>query len=681
MKNFHIEIKDLFKAAIFIKGKNMGELCYSLKYNNIEFNAIQLIYQPERNELKALFNQGEINDIFQLAEDELIIARNYQIFLKGMWKLVFSFIPHLADQPEWIVPAVMYQKNTHGNGKYPKGGLEAGWAFREDRIPVPSCSILYDSTQSCSIWCDPADDDKYLSSVKTYMKETHPCFEISIPYTEEPYTYTDKGIVSRGLKKAKEKFIRIGSGSLPFKYEKKYHIAFYKNLHPLCIHRKIAQSCEDHFSDKSAEISLSNVSKTASLKLRHLLYMSIDDGRVAGIKLGKGNGILQLFYNYTTGSFLGKSLEGAYIFARAGAELKDDSLLELSEKIAAFYMNGSLQGGLHHDTYNLKTGKWAGYLAMAPDKRITEGVNTRCNGEVMYNYLRLYKTLKARGRIHNEYIELVEKNIDFYLNHQLRGDYEGSYGRWWTKDGNVINALGTNGSYIMSLIIERTKMNGVKAGYIESLDKAAKYYMTLVDSGSFYADTLDADCIDKEAGVALLRAFMDMYEINKDEHLLQYAEKCACFILSWLWMYNVNFNKGSLLGKEEFKTKGMTSVSVAHHHLDFYGMYIAYDFLRLWQASSDSFWYKQASDMAAACLQLISSPGNLLNRSRKYIGWQPEQINQTNWTYHHPVMGTKGKYHTCVAWNTVLTLGAMLDIRDRFPEFMNFRFDSQLCET
>jgi hypothetical protein len=76
--------------------------------------------------------------------------------------------------------------------------------------------------------------------------------------------------------------------------------------------------------------------------------------------------------------------------------------------------------------------------------------------------------------------------------------------------------------------------------------------------------------------------------------------------------------------------------------------------------------------MIDACRQLISRPNRLLGRSEDFVGWQPEQINQTDWDYIHHWFGAKGKFHICIAWNVVLTLGAILDIREKFPEVMNF---------
>jgi hypothetical protein len=81
--------------------------------------------------------------------------------------------------------------------------------------------------------------------------------------------------------------------------------------------------------------------------------------------------------------------------------------------------------------------------------------------------------------------------------------------------------------------------------------------------------------------------------------------------------------------------------------------------------------------MIDACGQLISSKEDLLGKSKEFIGWQPEQVNHTNWDYKTRFMGTKGRFHTCVAWNVVLTLGAMLDIRERYPEMLNFRLSKQ----
>ena len=290
----------------------------------------------------------------------------------------------------------------------------------------------------------------------------------------------------------------------------------------------------------------------------------------------------------------------------------------------------------------------------------------------MVNYLRLYRILKEAGRKTNQFLDVAKWNAEFYIEHQLKEREEGSFGRWWDKSGKPLSTLGTNGAYIISLLVELEKITGKREDIDKALEKAGKYYASLIDHNGFYADTLDADCVDKEAGCALLRAFIDLYERSHDEFYLKYARLSAGFVLSWMFTYNVAFYPDNPLGKRGFQTAGMTAVSVAHHHLDFYGMSIAYDLLRLCEATKEDLWKKCALLMINSCSQLISSDQDLLGRSTDFNGWQPEQINQTNWDYKLRYLGTKGRFHTCVAWVVVLTLGAMLDIRERFPDVLNF---------
>ncbi|MFH2002918.1 MAG: hypothetical protein ABIK28_24840, partial [Planctomycetota bacterium] len=111
-----------------------------------------------------------------------------------------------------------------------------------------------------------------------------------------------------------------------------------------------------------------------------------------------------------------------------------------------------------------------------------------------------------------------------------------------------------------------------------------------------------------------------------------------------------------------------TSVSVAHHHLDFYGMAIAYDFLRFSEFSGDAFYADQAYLMLQASLQLVASSRDLLGRTQLDLGWQPEQMNHTAWDYFNRSERHAGYYDIDIAWVTVLGLWAYQRISARYPE-------------
>ena len=657
------------KVELIHDGVGVGKLFYSIGAGKIVLEPDKVLCEAN-NVIKVYFKDAELKDEVIFSEGFIKIKRQWNILKPGRWQLMFGYCP-VPGLRQWLVPSVMYGKNEMGAGKFPRGGIDKGWSFREDRIPIPSCSILHDGLNWQAVFTHPAANDNETSSVKTYFKDAIPALGIRIPYTEEPYTYTEKGIVTGGLTGKTERFFKIQK--VPFEYSRTFYIAYGKCAHVSEIYISLAARALDEFGTGGERPVKANWSEIASNKFQHLKFLLMDNKKITAIKQGKGNGLFQSFHNYTSGSFLTKSLEGALIFARAADELGSEKYLDIAERIGDFFLAGALPNGLHRDSYSLKDARWGGYMGLGTPEALVEGANTRCNGEVMVNYLKLYKLLKDAGRQKDEFLDLVKRNAEFYIQHQLKGKEEGSFGRWWDISGRPLNTLGTNGAYIISLLALFEKITGKRDDIDVALKRAGSYYASLVDNNYFYADTLDADCVDKEAGCALLRAFLDLYERSSDELYLRYARLCAGFILSWMFTYNVAFNPGSPAGKREFKTLGMTAVSVAHHHLDFYGLSIADDFFRLWEATKEELWKKCALIMIGSCSQLISNKQDLLGRSKDFIGWQPEQINQTNWDYKLRFLGTKGRFHTCVAWTVVLTLGALLDIRDRHAGILNYK--------
>ncbi len=650
------------------RGTELGEMYFPLRRGNewIQPEKVEIV----RDGLRALFKHAELTDRITVSEGLVRVERSWKILRQGSWQLGFGYCPS-ARLEQWTVPSVMYDKNAMGTGRFPRGGIEEGWSFREDRMPVPSCSILHDGSEWQAVFTQPARDEATVSSVKTFLRDARPAFEIRVPYTEEPRTYTEKGIVIGGLNRRSEKQFNIGNAL--FEYSRTFYIAYGRCSHASEIFIRLAELAMGEFATPGGGPDTADWSEIASLKFNHLRYLLIDDGKVTAIKMGRGNVPFQSFYEYAAGSFLVRGLEGATIFARVAKETGNDKYTDVAERIGQFFLAGALPNGMHRDCYSLKDGRWGGYMGVGTPPELQDGSNARCNGEVMVNYLRLYKLLKDQGRDRPEFLDLAMRNAAFYLEHQLTGEEEGSFGRWWDVSGVPMNTLGTNGAYIISLLLELEKTRGKRNDIGRALEKAGMYYASLVDKGAFYADTLDADCVDKEAGVALLRAFLDLYERSSNEFYLRYARLSAGYILSWMFTYNIAFDPCSSLGRRDFKTLGMTAVSVAHHHLDFYGLSIAYDLLRLWQATGEELWKKCALAMIGACGQLVSNPRDLLGKSGDFLGWQPEQMNQTNWDYKHRILGTKGRFHTCVAWTVVLTLGAMLDIRERFPAILDFK--------
>jgi len=727
------------KRGVQIKrnGRLMGELLYRLSHKGRLFHP-RLIECGRKATVRVDFGTALLSDTIKEKDDLLVVERQWTVYRPGSWRLLFTYRPSLGRVREWCVPAVMYNGNEQGKGFFPNGGLERGWSFREDRIPVPSCSLLLDR-EGCAqaLFCSPAAVENEISSIKSSLEGGKPTWEISIPFTEEPFTYREKGILLGGLSRKSGHFFQLKFRQLPYIYRRTFYLLsapdiqgreqLYSHIfriawrelqpkttespgaadglqatrgsggrhgpaEPGAAHASSAAAAgvgapraePPEISGATPRIASSTAagsaspavdwSALASLKLNHLLFLVHDRKGITGLWAGRGNGLFQSFYNYLSGSFLVKSLEAAVILAKAGRELQAPGLFDLAERMGNFFLGGGLDNGLHQDTFIPRKGSWVSYAAPGAPAELTGAVNARCNGEVMCAYLRLYELLKQEGRRRPDFLETAERNGVFYFTQQLTGEQEGSFGRWWSKEGKPLNTLGTNGAYIISLLCLLEKLTHSSPRRQQALERAAAYYTSLIDQGAFYGDTLDADCVDKEAGSALLRAFLDLYEWQAKPEYLEAASKAASFLLSWLWTYNVPWPKGCPAAGLELKTRGLTSVSVSHHHLDFYGLAIGYDFLRLARAGAPGPWREYAHAMIEACGQLVATPQQPLGRGSSFRGWQPEQLNQTDWDYRHHWLGAKGRFHTCAAWTVVLTLGALLDIREHFPEVINFTF-------
>ena len=295
------------------------------------------------------------------------------------------------------------------------------------------------------------------------------------------------------------------------------------------------------------------------------------------------------------------------------------SIEEIAKKIGEFFLKCETNKGFYQDSVDLISGERGGYLGISEHPEFRYLMNARCTGEAMKAFIDLYDET-----VYKPFLELPKRIASFYIKHQLD---TGSFGRWWDKDGNAIDSKGTNGAYIAVMLLRLIPYLDNKEEAVSALKKAIKYYTELALSDEFHGDTLDADSTDKEAGVAILSLLLTAAEKGyRDERVMQGANEAASFILTWIWQKQSYLPPSSPLGKMGFSTKGMSSVSAAHHHLDFYGMLIAYLYLRLWRLTGEVFWKAQAVMLMNTCLSLIGTEENgYLGRDRSAEGWQPER--------------------------------------------------------
>lgn len=579
----------------------------------------------------------------------------------GAWSVRLALETHAPEGARLFVPAVSYRENSTGAGAFPKGGLDARWEFMEDRMPICGCVSYYVEGDAVFVYLDPGDGIFPASVGVSWADRRKSLAEISvrIPGTEKPVSYQGKKAVRQLLANT----IRVAGQ--PIAVSRTLHLAAYAT-DLLGAYEKLVAG--QGSVGAIPENDLVPADAFFRLKMRHLEYLleTAPDGSGEYLVMGRNNGDHQPIYEFTGASFLVKSLEGALIFAREAATERNPDIkreyIRHALEIGRYFLQAERKPGIFRENHNLSTGEWGGYLGIGEHPEYAQCVNARCCGEAMLAYVKLYEALLGLGIERQDFVEIAVRVTDFFLERQLPN---GSFGRWWTPDGVAVNAEGTNGAYLIPVLLALMPYRKEQHRYRTAVERAGDWYRSVIDRGDFYGDTLDADTCDKESAVILLRMSLDLFEATGDAAWLESSKKAARFALSWIWQYDIQFPRGSPLANENFHTLGMTSVSVAHHHMDFYGLYIAVDFLRLWQHSGEEVYRQQASMLRNACRQLVARPGHELGKDPQMTGWQPEQINYTLWDYFDRPECTKGYFDICIAWVSVLQLGALQEIQER----------------
>ena len=580
---------------------------------------------------------------------------------------------HSDDQsPEGIfIPAVWYGGNMEGEGCFPSARRASSWMFAETRMPMPGIIGTRKDDGWAFLWMDECRDAEALAS--SGWDDGGIIFRI--PYHEAPFSYRGK---TRLLPSDNPALLPLPAGTT---ITRRFHIFESGEQNPYDGYRKLIRA---RFNDP--EKLNGDWYGYAVSKLRRLLGLVIrtpDDK--AALIMGEGNGDHQSVYRFTAGSFLVKSLEAASAFLRTDNALLASSPLEAARKkvtgllgikeeefgrelalrIGKYFLSSETAGGFYQDSISLDTGERGGYLGISEHPEFRHLMNARCAGEAMASYIDLYERTS-----YEPFIELPRRVLGFFISYQLP---DGSFGRWWDKDGTARDRRGTNGAYVtvaLSRLLPHIEGEEERQKAMHALSKAMRYYSALSLSGSFHGDTLDADSVDKEAGVSLLALMLEGLESGyDDEDMLKAANNAASFILTWIWEMDSYIPQESPLGRLGFRSRGMTSVSAAHHHLDFYGMLIAHLYLRLWKITGEELWKNQAVLLMNTCQRLIASCANgFLGRDEGFDGWQPEQINHTAWDYFSDEGRMNGAFGIDIAWVNVLGYSSYLSIREDFPE-------------
>lgn len=645
------------QVKVFL-GNNEIHLQYMLRSPSQTYFPEEII--EKEGKVCAEFAQGTIQDFLEEDGQNIIINREWAFDFTGKFNLSFNFSCEM-EPSFYIIPSVIVNGNKFGKGKFSQPKITEKHSFREDRCTIPSCCIAEDSEKCIGVFTEPAANETFMSSISIHQKRQEMDLEICIPWEEQPVRYVAKYRVLKGL----TNYLDVNSG---FKYNRKFYLCSSKVPTQSKGYYEVLQYAWEQLARKP------EIPKDWSEWMRRKIQLAVN---VFYAKVGNAHGFITSILNPMiplsptfSGGFLGKNIEIAYSLYRMYLINGMAKLKEIAFNVTNFMTSKSLSNGLFLTDYNPALHKWYGYR-LGFNKKL----NTRMMGEVSYSLLKFYNLTTKQNERNQLWYKTVKNFCDFMVSNQLPN---GSFGKWWSQKGEILEDTGTNGAYVIWILGELYKTTKDER-YRNAALKAGKFYISnFIETEEYWGDTLDANAIDKEAGHVILRAMIILYEITGDETFLQAACKTAHFVTTWQFIYNISFPKDSKLGQRNFRTYGGTIVSVENMHTDPYILFTL-DFLWLWKYTGDAYWKDRAIAGLEFALQMVGSESDTLGYKNWFIGWQPEQYNHTMWAYLDISMifptkiNPKGKFTSCIAWVLAATMGTIFDIAEEFPDLINIQ--------
>jgi len=591
------------------------------------------------------------------ASDSIIEADEELLIVERSWTQgkEFYFIVEYDFEPSyWVIPGVAYNGNNVGRGVFPRPSLDETWFFREDRCCIPSAGIVENEEEVLAVFVEPAKIEDELSAVSV----TRGKIIIRIPWVESPRRYAAKNKFARPRKiyflrdrRYHRRFYIVYSKYPEKGYKRGYYLVIEKAMEILGERKQIQPDIVRKYVERRISFAL-NVHYCGLARRRGFVQFVLCGTPISGSSV--------------SGGFVGRDMDLALALYRIYLITRNNALRDLAFEIANIHCSGLRRDGLIFTDYFISTGRKYGYALLH-----RRAINTRIVGEMLYSMLRLYEYARRHREEKKLWLLVPLRVALFFVRNQLD---EGGYGSWWTKRGPV--EYGTNGAYAIWFITKLYELTGERI-FLKSAERAMRYYATkFVERDIYHGDTLDADSIDKEGAHAILRACLLLYEATKNSYYIRLARRAAYFLATWVFLWNIPFRENTFLGKINFKTKGWTTVSVENQHLDPYGLIIAPDLLKLHSITKEEIWRDLAFLMARPVLKFVF-PHKHVEINRVFYGYQPEQINHTDWSYI-PLFGNlclltmfgitqkskKGSISNMILWTASATVNAALDLAE-----------------
>lgn len=559
-----------------------------------------------------------------------------------------------------LIPCVSVNGNAWGSGKEPKGLALDGkpWVFAANRCAIPACTLSENTDTVFALFAAPEDEASLVSSCSLHREADGTMrHRIWYPYVEEPLSYISRDLYGP----AHQNHIRLAPGE-----------TFSASI--CCF---ICAPRWPFFGTAALEdeyLTRFPMEKQPARDAESLWTLGVAYAKALCVCDHPGRRVLGIGYSWDeqAGSFTlnphaeigwcGQNAAYARMlirdYMRHGHE---DSLSLALDVLDAWAEDTVFPTGLLCVHYEKKD---------APDGPVSDTCNL---GFAARELLLSYRLLKEIGIDKPRYLQSARGICDFFTRER---DGSTGFGKAWNcKSGQCVSDEGTVGAYLIPALVEMHRECG-DARYLDTARRAFAFYMARdLDRFMCTAGALDTDCIDKETSGALLIGGLMLYEQTDDEEYLIAAQKAGYYFCSFMYHYDVPYPPQADFSVHSFTTYGTTAVSVQHHHVDAWGVFLVPWFLKLASMTGDSLWEKRARALWSSFTYGIAGPEDRYAHGRmRPIGSQNEGWMHCRWcSREQHVAGTMNDW--LVAWPgayRLLTIDALMSAPAANEAFLRF---------
>ena len=305
-----------------------------------------------------------------------------------------------------------------------------------------------------------------------------------------------------------------------------------------------------------------------------------------------------LDYNFNMG-FVGQQTGNASLLIREGINANNTTIRSKGEQMIDFWVNNAIMpSGIPRTWYDPHPQTW----------RNDYPTHMRVLGDGMSGILASWNYEKKAGLDKPQWLNACITVANWLSSVQ---NSDGSfYQQYDFNNGNVVNTSKNNTSNVIPFLVDLYLVTGI-----------AEYRQMALEAGNFiFVDTYqnykyaggaadNPNITDKESASMALRAFLALYDMEKDSKWMDAARQTAFFYQTWVFAWEVPLpqNDPNMLFPKTREVTGLSQIATGNNGADTYAAIDAFNFYRMYLFTGDP--------------QMLHFSKLLLQNTKQFMNW------------------------------------------------------------